>query len=340
MWDQAKEREESRRIRRLIREILKTGGAGAGTPATAQPPGTSATTSAGGVTALHNRRQSSQFLTSAGTDGGVENSPNLARQELGGFGSTPTTANDGESPGRTMPPSLPPPPPPQQPMTIAQRRLSGQQRAASLDVLSRSLDENGRSGFSSAALGALGEIQRRHSPSPSSGEFAAVPGSAGHKYHSPQQSPGLAGANARPPPAAAGEKRYYAQDHYRHVSSEANVPSNLSPAPGRLSAGHQAQTPGTRDSDGTVPKLPPDDSTRRRNATEGSRPPPAERHSSQETPASAKEHKSFLAKFRRDKRKDDGSGGGYAAEEDLLPASPQLAKSAPYGRLAHQSSET
>ncbi|KAK3646832.1 mitogen-activated protein kinase kinase kinase [Elasticomyces elasticus] len=318
MWDQTKEREESRRIRKLIRDILKTGGAG--TPATAA---SSSTTSL----PLHNRRQSSQFLTSAGTDGGVESSPNLSRTEMNGFASTPDTAGDGDSPGRALPPSNAMPP-----LTIAQRRLSGQQRAASLDLLGKSLDENGRSGFSSAALGALGDIQRRHSPS-ASGEIA--PGS-GLKYHSPQQSPGI--GSARP---SAVDKRYYAQGHHRNVSSEVNLPShgsNLSPAPGggRLSAG---LTPNNRESDSAFAKPPPEDAgTRRRHATDGSRPPPTERHSSQDTPASAKEHKpGFLQKFRREKRNKDDVGG-YAAEEDL-PASPKNG-GAPYGRLAHATSET
>ncbi|KAK5125114.1 hypothetical protein LTR85_000789 [Meristemomyces frigidus] len=326
VWDQAKEREESRRIRRLIRDIIKTGGAS--TPATAA---TSSTTSLplreGG------RRQSSQFLqsASAGTDGGVENSPNMSRQEMSAFGSTPTTAGGtGEdSPGRAMP----------APNTIAQRRFSGQ-RAATLDVLSRSLDENGRSGFSSAALGAIGDLPRRHSPS-ASGEFA--PG-GGHKYTSPQQSPGL--GSARPVNENNIKNNRYYGGHFRGNSSEVNIPgygSNLSPGPGRLSAG-------LREADSAYAKPPPED-TRRRNATEGSRPPTLEkvgRHSSQETPisakelpasaVSAKEHKGFLDKFRRNKRRDDAHPS--ADDDNTSPASPQATRHAPYPKLSHAASET
>ncbi|KAK1045570.1 mitogen-activated protein kinase kinase kinase, partial [Friedmanniomyces endolithicus] len=73
MWNEPKEREESRRIRRLVRSVLKTGGAG--TPATASSSSTASLQ-------LHNRRQSSQLLylqtTSAGTDGCFENSPHLS----------------------------------------------------------------------------------------------------------------------------------------------------------------------------------------------------------------------------------------------------------------------
>lgn len=309
VWDQTKEREESRRIRRLVRDVLKTGGAG--TPATA---GTSSTTSL----PLHTRRQSSQFIgtQSAGTDGGVESSPNVARNELGQFGSTPTTAGEAESPGRSMPPS----------MTIAQRRMSGQQRAVSLDMLSRSLEENGRSTHSTAALGAIGEAQRRHSPS-GSAEF----GPNGGRFVSPQHSPGI--NSARPAGNGAGG-RYYANSHFRTTSGESGAQTgSTSPAPGRHSA------PGNQYGDSAFSKPPPEE-TRRRNAGEGSRPTleSAGRHGSSDTPSSAKEHKSFLAKFRREKKT---VGVESTAEEDTSPASPHAPKSnALYSRLKNSASET
>ncbi|KAK0342024.1 mitogen-activated protein kinase kinase kinase, partial [Friedmanniomyces endolithicus] len=108
----------------------------------------------------------------------------------------------------------------------------------------------------------------------------------------------------------------------------------MSPAPGRLTG---CVTTNDREIDSAFAKPPPEDSARRRNATDSSRPPPAERHSSQETPASAKEHKSFLAKSRREKKNTDV---GYTAEEDKIPASPQMTKSGLYNRLAHASFET
>ncbi|KAK1045569.1 mitogen-activated protein kinase kinase kinase [Friedmanniomyces endolithicus] len=213
-------------------------------------------------------------------------------------------------------------------MTLAQRRLSGQQRAASLDLLSRSLDENGRSGFSSPAMGALRDVRRRLSPSASS-DFAP---NSGHDYQGPQQSPGI--ASARPAPAA--DKRHHAQGHFRSASNEINVPygSNMSPAPGRLSG---CVTTNNWEIDSAFAKSPPKDSAKRRNATDSSRPPPAERHRSQETPASAKEHKSFPAKSWHEKKNTDV---GYTAEEDIIPASSQMTKSGLYNRLAHASSET
>ncbi|KAK0302562.1 mitogen-activated protein kinase kinase kinase [Friedmanniomyces endolithicus] len=314
MWDEVKERKESRRIRRLVKGVLITGGAD--TPATVA-------SSSDASLQLHNRRQSSQLQhlqsTSAGTDGGVENLTHLSivGSEWSAFTSSPDTAGNGDSPGRSLPPILPA-------MALAQRRLSGQQRAASLDPLSSSLDEKGRNGFSSAAVGALHDVQRRHSPS---SNRDSAPDS-GHKCQCPQQSPRI--ASARPAPAA--DNRYYAQGHFRNASTEMNTPygSNMSPAPGRLSGV-------TTKIDSGFAKPHPEDSTKRRNATKSSKPPPAENYSSQETPASAKEHQSFLAKSRRDKKNTDV---GYTTEGNMTPASPQMIKNGLCNRLAHASSET
>ena len=75
-WDQARERDEGRKLRRLVRAIVETGSSN-----NARIPQRSDT----GLT-----------LTSAGTDGTLENSPYLGTH----FGSTPTTAGGGEdSPG-------------------------------------------------------------------------------------------------------------------------------------------------------------------------------------------------------------------------------------------------
>lgn len=307
--DPAKDREEAKRIRRLIRDVIKNGGS-AGTPPTAA---TSSTTSL----PMGIRRQSSQFPVSAGTDCGIENSPNLSRGEMNVLGSTPTTAHsaDGESPGKVIP------------TTIAQRRFSGQ-RTVSLDVLSRSLEDGSRSGYSVSALGTIGDIPKRHSPS-ANGEFGA---SGGRNFSSPQQSPGLSGASSRPGfngPGGIASGRYYG-NHYRNTSSETNASGTYaaSPGPGRVSVG---LTPNNRDAESTFSKPPEDFSGRRRNATEGSRPPAVDRdgagrHAASETPSSAtasKEGHRFLDKFRRIKKKDDPSP---TTEEDILPSSPQTTR--------------
>lgn len=321
-WDSAKEKEEGKRLRRLVKNIIETGGAG---PPSAAPTLNSVT---------HQRRQSTQLLQSAGTDGGVENSPNLARQDLAFGGSTPSTAGGtGEdSPGRHLPP---------QP-TLAQRRFSGQQRAQTLDSLGNLSENGGRSAFTHNALAQIGDIPRRHSPS-ASGDFSTKSAHAGYQS-SPQQSPGLGSAR---PNGSAQTSRYYG--HFRGNSSETNIllhGSNHANGPSRTSGGLSTPNEGTA---GFTKPIPIES---RRNATDGSRPPPLEsdraRNPSLETPASAKEHKgSFLPNFRwRGKRKAEDGHGNPSPDDDGSPASPVATRhgpstvSAPYAKSHVNSSET
>ncbi|USW59543.1 Putative serine/threonine-protein kinase, active [Septoria linicola] len=162
MWDQAKEREEGKRLRRLVREVIRSGGGGT--------PHTAATNSTTSLPLRANRRESQSNLnaTSAGTDGNVESSPNMSRTDVNVFGSTPSTAGGGDdSPGARMP-------------TITKGTAAGY-RSFTLD----SYDQK-RSADSRHALGAVGDMKRHHSPS------------GGGMQASPQQSPGL--ANVRPYP--------------------------------------------------------------------------------------------------------------------------------------------
>ena len=186
--DQIKEREESKRLRKLVKDVIQTGGDKTPASSTASLP------------LRANRRQSNQYLStgSANSEVGVENSPDLMRNAAG-FGSTPTTAGTGdESPGRQMPPPN-------------QRRFSGQQRAQTLDSAP---PESGRSTFTANALQQANDPRGRHSPS-ASGELNVN----GPRYSSsPQHSPGV--TTARP---ATGQSsgRYY---HNRAVSSETQIP--------------------------------------------------------------------------------------------------------------------
>lgn len=298
LWDQGKEREESRRIRRLVRDVVKNGG-------------TSATSATSSSTLPRVRRQSSQFLGSAGTDGGVESSPSISRAEMNNtFGSnTPSTAggNGEDSPGRTMP-------------TIAQRRFSGQ-RAVTLDVVSRDMLENGRSPYSAGALNSI-DMPRRHSPS-ASGEFTS---GGVNKFNSPQQSPSLP-LSARPATngQGTGNNRYYG--HFRGNSTDTS-------GTGRSSAG-------PRDSDSAFAKPPPSDNSRGRNATDGSRPPALEkgtRRSSQEipVPTSAKEHKGFLDRLRRRKDKNDS----HPSPDEESPASPYESRKDPFPPVANRGTQS
>jgi mitogen-activated protein kinase kinase kinase len=181
VWDQVKWKEEGRRLRKLVREVVQAGGVATVNP---QPRTTV-------------RRESNANQTSnADIDGAVEPSPELIRAGPTHFGSTPTTAGDGEdSPGRTMP------------VTIPQRRGSNQ-RALTLDSAGGSFRDNGRSNVSSHALSmANAEGQQRHSPSLSTGDMSV----STSKFRSPQQSPGL--------PNFKGSATGSSQGRYDHMRS-------------------------------------------------------------------------------------------------------------------------
>ncbi len=298
LWDQTKEREESRRLRRLIRDIVVSGGAD--TPATTAPK----------LPLSNNpRRESTQLLGSAGTEGGVENSPDLARPNAQSVGSSTTPSTAGgtgdESPGHSMP-------------TIAQRRLSQQQRAHTYDS---GMADSTRNALTSSIMGSINDIQRRHSPS-ASGELGPRGISA-----SPQQSPGI--SSARPAGSNAGN-RYYS--HHRGASSEHSIPthgSSLSPGPIRATAAQRG------DGDSAFAKPPPED-VRRRNGVDGTRPPPVDCRNSGETPASAREHKrGFLDKFRKTRRDD----AHPSPEDELSPSSPYPTRALPYKNSSNALSE-
>ena len=282
MWDQTREREEGRRLRRLVRDIINTGGASTPASSTATQP------LRGG-----NKRESNQFLTSAGTESTVENSPDMQRPSTSSFASTPSTAGGtGEdSPGRSMP-------------ALAQNRFSNQQTRA--QTLDSGVTEHGRSTMTTSVLGSINDIQGRHSPSASSET------GTGPYTRSPQQSPGIASAK---PAGTNHGYRYYS--HNRGVSSETNIQlhsNNLSSAPVRTNAPNRA------DAETTFQKILPEDTTRRRNGTDGSRPPAVDNRHSQETPASARDHKrGFLDKFRKPKKDEHHP----SPEGEHSPASPQ-----------------
>ena len=198
IWDQAKEREEGRRLRRLVRDVVSTGGA--------STPQSSTTT----LPLRNNRRESNQYTTSAGTEGTAENSPDPSRPGMQSFGSTPTpsTATGEDSPGKSMPPN-------------AQRRFSNQQHKA--HTIDSGMMDGNRHQATKDILGTISDIPRRHSPSASS-----ETGGRGFSA-SPQQSPGIASAR----PVMNGNRTF---NHNRAVSSETNIANSLSPAPGRTSA--------------------------------------------------------------------------------------------------------
>lgn len=304
-WDQHKERDEGRRLRRLVRTVLKPGGDG--TPQTAN---SSSTTSL--PLRPNNRRDSNSGYagaTSAGTDaGGLETSPNLSRNDLNAFGSTPTTAGGGDdSPGRALPPGV-------------QARVPGQ-RSVTLDSYTNTLNETERSTYSKNALASISDIRRAHSPSGSTSNLSIN----SQKYQSsPHHSPGLVNAT----PNGASHNRM-PSGHLRGTS-DTSAPLN---GQGRFYA-HLAN-----DHESTSAKTASEDYYGdRRNAHDGSRPPPSDssaRHGSRDTPSSAKEHKSGLwARIRRDRRKDDHP----SPDDEHGPSSPQALRHGPYGRAPGASS--
>ncbi|KAG9862530.1 serine/threonine kinase, partial [Aureobasidium melanogenum] len=305
VWDQAKDREDGKKIRTLVRRIVDSGGSVNGSSSSSLPS--------------RQRRESSQFPQSADADGAIENSPMMTRHEMA-FGSTPTTAGGGEdSPGLQMPNSF------------AQRRYSSQRSVTldSLTLMNKQHDSSeGRSAFSRAALGEI-DIPRRHSPSVSTELTASYAQTTSHLRSdfgrsgfepSPQHSPAMQQARPANLPSASAHNRYFSNNHHRLSSSDYTNPSG--PASSRISA----------TSDANHGKTPPLDS--RRYAQEGSRPPPptelASKTSAGEVPhsatASAKEHKSgFLRNFIRHKQKNerDHSRDDHM-ESPTSPAQPRL----------------
>ncbi|CAD0082252.1 unnamed protein product [Aureobasidium vineae] len=305
VWDSAKDREDGKKIRTLVRRIVDSGGSVNGSSSSSLPS--------------RQRRESSQFPQSADADGAIESSPMMTRHEMA-FGSTPTTAGGGEdSPGLQMPNSF------------AQRRYSSQRSVTldSMSLMNKQYDSSdNRSAFSRAALGEA-DIPRRHSPSVSTELTASYAQTTSHLRSdfgrpgfepSSQHSPAMQQTRLANHPSASAHNRYYSSNHHRLSSSDYTNPSG--PASSRISA----------TSDANHGKTPPVDS--RRHAQEGSRPPPptelTSRSSAGEVPhsatASAKEHKSgFLRNFIRHKQKNerDQSRDDHM-ESPTSPAQPRL----------------
>ncbi|GAB7361249.1 hypothetical protein MBLNU230_g1310t1 [Neophaeotheca triangularis] len=303
-----KERDETRRMRGLIRDVVASGGAGH-TPATA---GSSSTTS---LPLRNDRRSSAHFLGpgSADTDGGVETSPNISRNENSSFGSAPIAINGpgDESPGgRMLPPNA---------RSLSHRRYSRESQG-NTDNSAAGVNEPGRSPYTAEALRGLTDHHGRHSPGASSDVSQSRQSGA---QNSPRQSPAL--QNARLVNANAGG-RYYS-GHFRNTSSPTTAAfhsSAASPALGRLSAGPTSNN-GIED-DNVVPKAVPQDVNGRK-AQDIARPTidSSVRHPSQETPASAKDHKTgILGKWW--KKKDETHP---SPNEENSPSSPHIARSLP-----------
>lgn len=312
-WDQTRERDEGRKLRRLVRLIVETGTSG-----NARAPQRSDT----GLT-----------LASAGTEGTVENSPYLGRGM--DFGSTPTTAGNGEeSPGRHVLVS------PGAGSSVP-RRISTQQRNFTVPGLGPTPDFSEgppRSAYSKEILRDLEPMSKRHSPN-TSADFTSAPLNTGnYRQASPQHSPALPSARLATNGGqlsaglnnAAG--RYYSPHHIRGNSSESNLSTFANTGSG---------PPSGRSFDGRSESR----NENRKNGIENSRPGTGlSRHDGGEVPMSGKEHHKGIFKgiFNREKKIKDShpSPDDTSLDSPTSPASHRNLPGGIFGKSGMNSSET
>ncbi|KAL3426207.1 MAP kinase kinase kinase [Phlyctema vagabunda] len=328
-WDQAREREEGKRMRRLIRGIV-TGR----TPEASRP--------------AHVRAESisTTNLQSAGTEGTLESSPGFSRD----FNiATPSTAGAGDdSPGKQISFKASGP-------SFTARRFSN--RSTTMPILpSTGISGDpehglqGRSGYRNI-LRAIdgGDGGRRHSPSASSemgeGHFrgptlridgSPKSGSPGASY-SALYSPANGAFSASPHTNKFGHRASNSTDS---ISSNAAIYGSGVP-PGAA----QALRGGMGGAIGETHLVRNQES--RRHGVDGSRPSPLEPsdRSATEPPMSAKESKGFLNNLRPFRKKKPKEDGVLPSPEDQYlesPTSPSLSFKPPFignGKISN-SSET
>lgn len=308
-WDQAREREEGKRMRRLIRGIV--------------------TGKSGDVTKpSHTRRESSTAnVPSAGTEGTLESSPNLGREI---HISTPSMTNgDDDSPGKQMLKAAGP--------GFGTRRFSN--RSATMPILSSnsnvlgesepSNNSQNRSGFRNAFRTVDGgDGGHRHSPSIGSeaGDGPFRPPALRVDSSPKPDSPGatLAAIQAGiigsiPVSPRGGIFGHRSNNSTDSISSStavygSGVPAGASHILRGGMGGAVGETSLVRNQDG------------RRHGVDGARPSPVDtgdRSIALEQPTSAKESKGFLKHFRKKKKED---GVAPSPEEPNLesPTSPSL----------------
>ncbi|RDW67930.1 hypothetical protein BP6252_09326 [Coleophoma cylindrospora] len=328
-WDQAREREEGKRMRRLIRGIVT------GRPADASR-------------SSHVRGESisTANLQSAGTEGTIESSPNFGREANL---PTPSTAGpEDDSPGKQTSFKGPGP-------GFSTRRFSS--RSTTMPILTGNspigeqdqLSQN-RNGYRNILRALDGpEGSRRHSPSASSEtgegmlkgpslriEGSPKSGSPGASY-SALYSPANGNLSASPHTVKFGHRSSNSTDS---VSSNAAIYGSGVP-PGAA----QALRGGMGGALGETHLVRNQDS--RRYGHDGSRPSPLEPsdRSVTEPPMSAKESKGFLNNlkhFRKKKVKEDGALASPDDQNLESPTSPSLSIKPPFignGKISN-SSET
>ena len=330
-WDQARERDEGKRMRRLIRKIADQ---------------------IDGPKSTQTRRGSTQIAPSASTDTGMENSPNLGYRD--GFVNTPSTAGGGdESPGRQSFRSPGPGP---------ARRMMSNHRSSTAPVY---INGNGavtepavaeagqpaqpRTGFTRSILNGINDAaSKRHSPNTSgdtsAGGFAgssflgdavrpaydASPksGSPSAQHAILSTSAGSGGTLSAPP--------YGRYGHRKNGSTDSVASSNAVSSTSNLLRSNLISESNTSSKSQT-----------RRFGQDGHRPPTLEvagRQNSNDAPASAKEpSRGFLDRFRK-RRKDDSAHPSSEDHNLESPTSPlnfrHVPPTLPFARAGANSSST
>lgn len=295
-WDATREREQGRRLRRLVREIVEEGSTGQ----TKHTP--------------VNRRASTQRLSTFPEYVPDEPSP-VVHQDVQ-ITSTPLKVETGEeSPGFQIPIALTSP---IASSTIAQRRLSNQRTQANVvNALSEMIPSElmKRKQVLEPAMKAVMEGLSTHKRSPtgslSGRNWTGLTGSARQEFERPTVSPQLSPAiqqavrfapGAVPVSSISSPQRFY---HKRSRSSETNVDASQS---------------------NIDPQEP------RKNGSESVRPIllDANRNLSSEIPSSTKSHGFFLKNMLRNRKKDDSH-----PSPDEITQSPSSPNSMRFSRMTN-----
>lgn len=329
-WVQAREREEGKRMRRLIRTIVSPPSDPSKASGAQQPP-SMATNASGGQAAAHSRKESVNSggnLPSAGTD--AADSPNTPIKGPGvgpGFiGRRPSLGNGTMTPANrvnTMPP------------TLGNSTISSD--AGGHRTILKGIDDSGRRGHSPSASesGELGPGGTFRGPAMRSDSPAGSPG-----LGTPTLFPSATAPNLSSSPAGSTNNNRLAVHGHRSRNSTDSVSSNAaiygSGVPPEASAMLRSGNLGRYGADGSNRPSPLDPSAAERGDRSAGTDPP---------PSSAKDSKSFLSFLSRKKkqREDDGASvGAFPSPDDVEPAaSPFLSfRAGSFGSRMANSSDT
>ncbi|EXJ85121.1 STE/STE11/BCK1 protein kinase [Capronia epimyces CBS 606.96] len=303
-WDQARERDEGKRLRKLISRLVEQGGEGP--------------SSAG----HGHRRRESGILPSASTEGTLENSPHLPRSE---FSTTPGTAGPEGSPGKQMPAQFP--------TGVGPR--NSQSRSSTMPVLSKhssssstpsdpkppdSLHSGSRAEYSRNVLTGINN-RGRHSPN-MSGDATSGLVAKGFEA-SPNASPGL--GTAVPASSASSTSLTHRPEHSKSNSTDSMLKiTGYSRSNNNVQAGPES---GRNNTDGSFPGRYYAD---RRDAQEMPRPSPVETHRTWSNeyapgPGGKDQSKGFLSKFMRKRHEhNQPHPDDHALESPTSPGSFRL----------------